>query len=97
VGQRLQRAVRPHGLDGSRIEEAQLARERGEGVGIDARHLREPGEIARPAVDRGPGLDLIQHRRGPGTFQHRPFGVPNPPHASALAGDSEERHTAQRG
>ena len=55
-------------FDRRRLEQRNLARQRGKGVGEQPGDPRQPGEVARPAVDRRPGLDLVEHRLGGGAL-----------------------------
>jgi hypothetical protein len=56
----------------------------GERVGIDFGHSRQPAQVARAAVDAGPGPDLVEHRLRRAAFDRRRFLAGKAPHGESL-------------
>jgi hypothetical protein len=62
--------------------EPEDARKRRKGVGEQLGHALEPREIARPAVDRGPGEHLVEHRLSAGALDRLAFDGRQFPHGN---------------
>ncbi len=65
-----------------RVDRPDLARQCRECIGEEAGDLLQPVEIARPAVDRRPGKQLVEHRFGGRLFDGGPFSGRQFPHGS---------------
>ena len=61
---RADRTVRIDAVDGVRLDQHELARKGGESIGERGRDISEAGEVARAAVDGGPGHRAIEQRGG---------------------------------
>ena len=75
--------------------EADHSGERGERIGEQVRHSLEPAQIARAAVDRGPGQHLVEHRLGRGALDRLAFAgrqFPHEPAPSRAVGGTPHRY-----
>ena len=85
-------------LDRRRSFQPEHAGKRRKGIGEQVGHALEPGEVARAAVDRGPGQHLVEHRLGGGALDCLAFaGASDSPMAQAPSQARGERHTGRGG
>ncbi len=67
-------------LDRCGFDQLDRAGKGGERIRQQPRHLLQPREIARPAVDRRPRFDLVEHRLGRGASDDLLFDGGEAPH-----------------